>query len=107
MKCSVMIFAGTVCVLLLIQCATSQICPQCMCRSSYSPVCARHSETNKLRGFANKCVFDCNNKCRNNKFVYLGSGRCGKYLTTTTSRPTTTTTTTIPTTPLPYLRAEK
>ncbi|XP_023712785.1 uncharacterized protein LOC111867294 [Cryptotermes secundus] len=113
MKLSVVFFIGAACVLLLLQCATSQLCPQCICRSSYSPVCAVNTVTGKLRGFSSQCVLNCTNKCRDNRFEYLGLGRCGRYTPRTTKPPAATTTTastaattatrkTVVTTPLPY-----
>ncbi|KDR23288.1 uncharacterized protein LOC110839703 [Zootermopsis nevadensis] len=80
--------------LLAVQSATCQLCPQCTCRNSYAPVCARNKVTGKLRGFSSQCVLNCTNKCRDNRFEYLGPGRCGHFTTRTT----------LETTPIPYVK---
>ncbi|KAK9747342.1 hypothetical protein QE152_g5372 [Popillia japonica] len=63
--------------IILLAVLTDAICPKCLCRISYQPLCAVQENTGKYRGFNSECVLNCSNKCFRNKYKFLGYGRCG------------------------------
>ncbi|PSN37204.1 hypothetical protein C0J52_15105 [Blattella germanica] len=84
MKNHMITVSASVLVLLVLgQLVSSQVCPQCKCQPVYNPVCGINDSTGKYRGFSNKCILECSNTCKPNKFKYLGPGRCGPYKSTT------------------------